>query len=95
MRVGYARTSTVEQVAGLEAQERELRASGVEKFFSERVSSVAKREKLEAALDFSAVDVWQSARQDLSRCCRKGRQEVVRHNHDCQENNSATMDAAS
>ena len=52
MRVGYARTSMVEQVAGLEAQEKELRASGVEKLFIERVSSVAKREKLEAALDF-------------------------------------------
>ncbi len=52
MRVGYARTSTVEQIAGLEAQEKELKASGVEKLFSERISSVAKREKLEAALDF-------------------------------------------
>ena len=44
MRVGYARTSTVEQIAGLEAQEKELKASGVEKLFSERISSVAKRE---------------------------------------------------
>ena len=52
MRVGYARTSTVEQIAGLEAQEKELKASGVEKLFSERISSVAKREKLEATLDF-------------------------------------------
>jgi DNA invertase Pin-like site-specific DNA recombinase len=52
MKVGYARTSTVEQIAGLEAQEEELKASGVEKLFSERVSSVAKRERLEAALEF-------------------------------------------
>src|SRR6185312_14719664 len=44
MKIGYARTSTVEQIAGLEAQERELRTAGVEKVFSERVSSVAKRE---------------------------------------------------
>ena len=31
----------------------ELREAGVEKVFSERVLSVAKREQLEAALDFS------------------------------------------
>jgi DNA invertase Pin-like site-specific DNA recombinase len=42
----------VEQIAGLEAQESELRAAGVAKVFSERVSPVAKREQLEAALDF-------------------------------------------
>ncbi len=30
MIVGYARTSTVEQVAGFEAQDRELRAVGAE-----------------------------------------------------------------
>src|SRR4029453_2478427 len=52
LKIGYARTSTVEQIAGLEAQERELQAAGAEKVFSERVSSVAKREQLETALDF-------------------------------------------
>ena len=52
MKIGYARTSTVDQIAGLEAQERELEAAGAEKVFSERVSSVAKREQLETALDF-------------------------------------------
>jgi DNA invertase Pin-like site-specific DNA recombinase len=52
MFVGYCRTSSVEQRAGLEAQERDLIAAGCEKVFSEQVSSVAKREKLEAALDF-------------------------------------------
>jgi DNA invertase Pin-like site-specific DNA recombinase len=52
MKIGYARTSTVEQIAGLKPQERELREAGVEKVFSERVSSVAKREQLEAALEF-------------------------------------------
>jgi DNA invertase Pin-like site-specific DNA recombinase len=50
--VGYARTSTVGQQAGLEAQERELRAAGCEKVFREQVSSVAKRDQLEQALDF-------------------------------------------
>jgi DNA invertase Pin-like site-specific DNA recombinase len=52
MKIGYARTSTVEQIAGLEAQVWELRDAGVEKVFSERVSSVAKRGQLEAALEF-------------------------------------------
>lgn len=52
MLVGYARTSTVEQEAGLEAQECDLRALGCEKVFSERVSSVARRARMEAALEF-------------------------------------------
>jgi DNA invertase Pin-like site-specific DNA recombinase len=52
MLVGYARTSTVEQEAGLEAQERDLRAAGCEKVFAERVSSVGKRQQLEAALGY-------------------------------------------
>lgn len=52
MLVGYARVSTTDQVAGLEAQERDLRATGCTKLFSERVSSVAQRDQLAAALDF-------------------------------------------
>ncbi|MGB3795565.1 MAG: recombinase family protein [Alteraurantiacibacter sp.] len=52
MLIGYARVSTVDQVAGLEAQDRELAATGCTKVFSERVSSVAQRDQLEAALDF-------------------------------------------
>jgi DNA invertase Pin-like site-specific DNA recombinase len=52
MIVGYARTSTAGQVAGLEAQERELRAVGCDKIFREQVSSVAERQQLEAALDY-------------------------------------------
>lgn len=52
MIVGYARTSTVEQEAGLAAQDRDLHAAGCERVFSERVSSLAKRAQLEAALDF-------------------------------------------
>jgi DNA invertase Pin-like site-specific DNA recombinase len=52
MLVGYGRTSTISQEAGLEAQERDLKAAGVEKLFSEQVSSVAEREQLEAALDY-------------------------------------------
>jgi DNA invertase Pin-like site-specific DNA recombinase len=52
MLVGYARTSSLGQVAGLESQERELQAAGCEKVFHEQVSSVAQRDQLEAALDF-------------------------------------------
>lgn len=52
VKIGYARTSTIEQIAGLEAQDRELRTAGAQKLFSERVSSVAKREQLEAALEY-------------------------------------------
>jgi len=52
MLIGYARTSTVDQEAGLEAQLRDLEAVGVEKVYSEQVSSVAARLELEKALDF-------------------------------------------
>lgn len=51
MLIGYARTSTVEQKAGLEAQVRDLR--DCKKIFQEQTSSVAKREQLDAALDFT------------------------------------------
>src|ERR1035437_2937184 len=52
MLIGYARTSTLGQQAGLEAQERDLRAAGCERIFSEQVSSVAERDQLQQALDF-------------------------------------------
>lgn len=52
MLIGYARTSTAEQAAGLEAQHRDLSATGCKKLFSEQVSSVARRDQLEAALEF-------------------------------------------
>lgn len=52
MFVGYARSSTSEQIAGLEAQEKQLRATSCTKIFREMVSSVAAREQLDAALDF-------------------------------------------
>lgn len=50
MLVGYARTSTVLQDAGLEAQQRDLEAFGVETVYSEKVSSVGERGQLEAAV---------------------------------------------
>jgi DNA invertase Pin-like site-specific DNA recombinase len=52
MLVGYARTSSAGQVAGLEAQERELRAAGCERIFREQVSSIGQRDHLEQALDY-------------------------------------------
>ena len=53
MKIGYARTSTIGQKAGLEAQERELQAAGVDKIYQEQLSSVdASRPQLEAVLEF-------------------------------------------
>lgn len=53
MLIGYARTSTSDQEAGLSAQLRDLKARGCEKVFSEQISSVAPRRQLEAALEFA------------------------------------------
>ena len=53
MRVGYKRTSTGDQVAGYEAQERDLREAKCDRIFGEQLSSVdADRPQLEAVLDF-------------------------------------------
>src|SRR5947199_9337367 len=52
MLIGYARTSTLDQTAGFEAQLAELAQAGCEKVFREQVSSVALRAQLEAALDY-------------------------------------------
>ena len=52
MNVGYARTSTSDQTAGLAAQERDLTAAGAERIFGEQVSSTAKRVKLAECLAF-------------------------------------------
>jgi DNA invertase Pin-like site-specific DNA recombinase len=51
--IGYGRTSTTDQDAGIEAQRRDLLAARAEKLFIEQVSSVGKRQQLEAALDFA------------------------------------------
>lgn len=53
MLIGYARTSTLEQVAGFDAQLRELAQLECEKVFREQVSSKATRKQLEAALEFA------------------------------------------
>ena len=53
MQIGYARSSTIDQEAGYQAQIRVLKAAACEKVFSEKVSSVAHRSELEAALDYA------------------------------------------
>lgn len=51
--VGYARTSTTDQKAGLEAQLRDLKEAGCTKIFHEELSSVStKRPQLDAALEY-------------------------------------------
>jgi len=51
--IGYARTSTTDQKAGLDAQLRDLQAAGCTKIFKEEISSVAgKRPELDRALEF-------------------------------------------
>lgn len=53
MLIGLARTSTLEQEAGLEAQQRALLEAGAKKLFVEQASSVGPRPGLEAAVEFS------------------------------------------
>lgn len=49
MLIGYGRTSTLDQTAGLEAQQRDLETAGCEKVLIEQVSSVDVGERLELA----------------------------------------------
>jgi DNA invertase Pin-like site-specific DNA recombinase len=72
MKVGYARTSTVDQVAGFEAQIAELKGLGCERIFQEQISSVAPRTQLELALDYLRdVDVLYVTKLDrLARSSR-------------------------
>jgi DNA invertase Pin-like site-specific DNA recombinase len=56
MNVGYARTSTIDQIAGFEAQVKELKMAGCEKIFKEQVSSVAERLQLQSAIQFLRED---------------------------------------
>jgi DNA invertase Pin-like site-specific DNA recombinase len=51
--IGYARTSTSDQIAGLEAQIRDLTAAGCTKLFQEQISSVAvERPELKRAIEY-------------------------------------------
>ena len=51
MLIGIARTSTIEQIAGLEAQVKALEEYGCEKIYQEQVSSVAERAQLNLAME--------------------------------------------
>lgn len=53
--VGYARTSTADQRAGIDGQARELKKAGATKLYTEQVSSIGKRKELDAAMDFLRV----------------------------------------
>ena len=69
MLIGLARTSTLDQEAGLEAQKKALTKAGVEKLFIEQTSSVGPRPVLEGAIEFSRDgDVLVAT--DLSRLAR-------------------------
>ena len=54
MLIGYARTSTLDQTAGLDAQRRDLTAAGCTRLYEEQVSSVdvVARTELASALSF-------------------------------------------
>lgn len=52
--LGYARTSTIEQLAGFEDQKRRLEAAGCTEVFAEQISSVAKlRPQFDAMLKYA------------------------------------------
>ena len=53
MKIGYARTSTIDQVAGFEAQLRELLAAGCDKTYQEQVSSIGDRLQLNLAIEYA------------------------------------------
>jgi len=76
MRIGYARTSTLEQMAGLESQIKQLEHASCEKIFHEQISSQSIRPKLDAALDYvregdvfivTKIDRLARSMQDLMR----------------------------
>lgn len=64
--IGFARTSTLDQKAGLEAQIEELQEAGCTRIFSEQTSAVDRsRPQLEAALDWvRAGDVFVVTKPD-------------------------------
>jgi DNA invertase Pin-like site-specific DNA recombinase len=58
MLIGYARTSTLDQVAGFEAQRRDLEAAGCQKILRSR--SVA------SAIEFSSKRRWITSARGIS-----------------------------
>lgn len=56
MKIGYARTSTLDQKAGFEAQLDRLQKEGCSKIFCEQVSALAGRPELARAIDYIRQD---------------------------------------
>ena len=69
MLIGIARTSTIEQIAGLEAQVKALKDYGCERVYQEQVSSVAERAQLNLAIE-SLRSGDQVVCTKLDRLCR-------------------------
>ena len=53
MKIGYARTSTIEQNYSLEDQIEKLERMGCEKIFNEQVSSVQERPEFQTCIEFA------------------------------------------
>jgi len=53
MKIGYARTSTIDQKYSLEDQIEKLEKEGCEKIFSEKVSSVQSRPEFDRCIEFA------------------------------------------
>jgi DNA invertase Pin-like site-specific DNA recombinase len=53
MLIGYARTSTTDQIAGLEVQERDLLRQGCERLWKEQTSALGPRKALEEAIAYA------------------------------------------
>ena len=66
MIVGYARTSTANQVAGLEGQIRDLEVAGCDRIFSEQTSAVGPRPILDQALAAHSSDHERSNRSIMN-----------------------------
>lgn len=78
--VGYARTSTADQLAGIDGQIRELKKAGATKLYKEQVSSIGKRKELDAAMDFLRVgDTFMVTKLDRLARSTRHLMEIVDH----------------
>ena len=80
MIIGYARTSTLEQVAGLDAQLRELQNAGCERILREHASAMTERPQLKAALEFcNAGDMLVVTKLDRLARSTNDLQQIIEH----------------
>ena len=68
MVIGYVRTSTADQNAGLAAHERDLKGAGYTRLFSEQVSSPARRDKLKGLREFTGEGAIVVTKPDRLAC---------------------------